>query len=57
VALQRALKARMSSAVRCVASWNVTLPSSPSEKTPLRVTTWKWKSGLLAAQDAVKSIE
>jgi hypothetical protein len=36
-ALQRALEA--SSAVRWVAWWKVTLPSSPPEKTPSRMTT------------------
>jgi hypothetical protein len=39
---------RTSSALRWVASWKVTLPSSPSEKTPSRTTTWKWKWGLRA---------
>jgi hypothetical protein len=39
---------RMSWAVRCVASWKLALPSSPSEKTPSRMTTWKWKWGFRA---------
>jgi hypothetical protein len=39
-ALQRALEAEDVVGGEMVASWKVMLPSSPSEKTPSRTTTW-----------------